>query len=122
MATFVQEIDFVAPTALSTDTVGTDPVSNQTSFTPTENNAITDIRHIVEPAATIIYQLAVRRIDSSRRVIGSTPDFVNTKPVPGPQFPYPLGKGFFQWIEWQLAGALTAQKYTIKYANPLVTG
>jgi hypothetical protein len=122
MATFVQEIDFAAPTALNTDTVGTDPLVNKSDFTIQAPNAIQDIRHIGgDPAATITYTLFVRRLDQSKRAIGSTPDFQTAKQGVAPQFPFPLNKGFFQWVEWQIAGALTAQKYTIKYIAPLQT-
>jgi hypothetical protein len=120
MASYIHEVDFVAPTALNTDTVGTDPVNSQTSWSPQAPNAIQEIRHIVEPASTIVYGLYVRRLDQSKRLIGTTPDFAQAKIVQN-QMPFPLGRGFFQWVEQQVAGALTAQKYNIKYVSPLVT-
>lgn len=121
MANFIQEIDFAAPSALLTDTVGTDPVNSQTSFTLAQPNAITEVRHILEPASTIIYGLYVRRLDQSKRLIGTTNDFLNTNQRGQSQMPFPIAKGFFQWVEQQIVGALTAQKYTIKYATPLAT-
>lgn len=120
MASYIHEVDFAAPSALITDTVGTDPTNAQISWAPQQPNQIQEIRHILEPAATIVYQLFIRRLDQSKRMIGSTPDFAQAKIVQS-QMPFPLGKGFFQWVEWQVAGALTLQKYNIKYVAPLVT-
>jgi hypothetical protein len=120
MATFIHEVDFGAPSALLTDTVGSDPTNSLNAWTIRNNNAIQEIRHIVEPASTIVYGLYVRRLDGSKRLIGSTPDFAQAK-IAQSQMPFPIGVGYFQWVEQQIAGALTAQKYTIKYVAPLAT-
>lgn len=121
MASYIQQMNFGAPTALSTDTVGSDPTNSQNSFTTKSANAIQEIRYTVDPAATIEYLLYIRRLDQSKRAVGGGSDFLRTSNRPQTQMPFPLGSGFFQWVEWQLAGALTAQNYIIKYVAPLET-
>lgn len=115
------QINFAAPGALNTDVVGTDADTGINQFTPLQRNFISDVQHTINPAATITYSLFVRRLNFRRGVIGRTPNFLTgfTGEL-RPGFPKLLDPGFFQFVEQQNAGALTAQNYIITTAQPLV--
>jgi len=118
----VVQINFGIPTAVNTDTVGTDAITGVNSFTPRTPNIIQDIRHTVDPAAGLNYTLLTRRLDQRRKTLGFTPNFLTTLQNPAQQFrPSGMGiaDGFVQFVEQQLAGALTAQNYLITLQQPL---
>jgi len=118
----VLQINFGVPAALATDTVGTDAITGVTEFTPKTNNVIKDIRHAVDPAAGLNYTLLTRRLDEKRKTVGFTPDFITTnvrKPSAIGDDGLVLNAGFLQFVEQQLAGALTAQNYLITLLQPL---
>lgn len=115
-----QQVNFAAPSALNTDTVGTDADTAVNQFSPLADNLIIDTVHTADPAAGLLYTLFVRRADLSRTRIGVTGNFLTTfNGRVRPNMPKGLRKGFFQWVEQQSAGALTAQNYIITYARPL---
>jgi len=116
------QINFAAPAALNTDTVFTDAINGVDSYTPKSANLIRDIRHAVEPAAGLNFTLLSRRLDEKRKTIGFTPDFIGTnvrKPSAIGDAGMALNSGFFQFVEQQLAGALTAQNYIVTLEQPL---
>jgi len=118
----VAQINFAAPPALNTDVVGTDAITAINQFQPKSPNIIRDIRHTVDPVAGLNYTLLSRRLDQRRKTIGFTPDFITTnvrKPSAIGEAGLLLNAGFFQWVEQQLAGALTAQNYLITMDLPL---
>lgn len=118
----VAQMNFAAPAALNTDTIGTDALTTVTQFTPKTKNIIRDIRHTVDPVAGLNYTLLSRRLDQRRKTVGFTPDFITTnvrKPSAIGDAGLVLNEGFFQWVEQQLAGALTAQNYLITFDLPL---
>jgi len=117
-----QQMDFAIPTALNVDTVGTDALTAVNSFTPKSQDLISDIRMLVNAAAGLNFTLLTRRLDQNRKTVGFTGDFITTnvrKPSAIGDAGLLLNAGFFQWVEQQLAGALTAQSYIITYAAPL---
>jgi len=117
-----QQINFVAPAALNQDTVGTDALTGVNSFTPVTNDLLKDIRMLVNAAAGLNFTLLTRRLSQNRKIVGFTGDFITTnvrKPSAIGENGLLLNKGFFQWVEQQLAGALTAQSYIITYDVPL---
>lgn len=117
---YQQQINFAAPSALATDTVGTDADTAINNFIPRNSNLILDVKHTIDPVAGLLYTLFVRRQQLSRTRIGTTGDFLTTfNGRTRPNMPKALMGGFFQWVEQQNAGALTAQNYIITYAQPL---
>lgn len=113
------QIDFVAAGALDTEVVGTDTDTGENSFTPRAGNRIIDIVHTVDPAAGLLYTLKTRR-QERRRVLGRTQAFLTT--FTGDKrigFPIALAAGFFQFVNLQTLGALTAQNYVVTLQNPL---
>ena len=118
----VLQINFAIPAALATDTVGTDAVTGVNQFTPRTQNVIKDVRHAVDPVAGLNFTLLSRRLDEKRKTIGFTPDFITTnvrKPSAIGDDGLVLNNGFLQFVEQQLAGALTAQNYLITLLQPL---
>lgn len=117
-----QQIDFAAPAALNVDTVGVDALTGVNSFTPRTADLIRDIRMLVDAVVGLNFTLLTRRLDQTRKTIGFTGDFITTnvrKPSAIGDAGLLLNAGFFQWVEQQLAGALTAQSYIITYDQPL---
>jgi len=118
----VLQINFAIPAALATDTVGTDAITGVTEFTPRSKNVIKDVRMAVDSAAGLNFTLLTRRLDEKRKTIGFTPDFITTnvrKPSAIGDDGLILNSGFLQFVEQQLAGALTAQAYLITLLQPL---
>jgi len=118
----VLQINFGIPAALATDTVGTDAITGVTEFTPKTKNVIKDVRMAVDSAAGLNFTLLTRRLDEKRKTIGFTPDFITTnvrKPSAIGDDGLILNEGFLQFVEQQLAGALTAQAYLITLLQPL---
>ena len=118
----VAQVNFAAPAALNQDTIGTDAITTVNQFQPKTANLIRDIRHAVDPAAGLNFTLLTRRLDQRRKTLGFTPDFITTnvrKPSAIGEAGLILNPGFFQWVEQQLAGALTAQDYLITLDQPL---
>lgn len=115
-----QQVNFAAPGALNADVVGTDADTAETSFSPRAANVLADLKHTADPAAGLLYTLFVRRQNLSRNRIGMTGDFlIGFNGRIRPNMPKRLNPGFFQWVEQQNAGALTAQNYLVTYAAPL---
>jgi len=118
----VLQINFAIPAALATDTVGTDAITGVTEFTPRTQNVIKDVRMAVDSVAGLNFTLLTRRLDEKRKTIGFTPDFITTnvrKPSAIGDDGLVLNAGFLQFVEQQLAGALTAQNYLITLLQPL---
>jgi len=118
----VLQINFAIPAALATDTVGTDAITGVNQFTPKTRNVIKDVRHTVDPVAGLNFTLLSRRLDEKRKTIGFTPDFITTnvrKPSAIGDEGLVLNAGFLQFVEQQLAGALTAQNYLVTLFQPL---
>lgn len=119
----VLQMNFAAPAALNQDTLGNTAVpANVNQFSPKSKNIIRDIRHTVDPVAGLNFVLLTRRLDEKRKTLGFTPDFITTnvrKPSVIGDAGLVLNEGFFQFIEQQLAGALTAQNYLITLDVPL---
>lgn len=114
-----QQVNFAAAAALNAEVVGTDADTGENSFTPRSGNRILDVVHTVDPIAGLLYTLKSRR-QERRRVIGRTQAFLTT--FTGDKrvgFPIALAPGFFQYVNLQTLGALTAQNYVITYQNPL---
>lgn len=117
---YQMQVNFVAPTALNTDTVFTDADTAATFYQPLLPNTIIDFKDLTDPAATINYVVFVRRQDNSRKRVGATGDFLTGfNGVIRPNMPRPLAPGWFQFLEQQTAGALTAQNYLVVFATPL---
>jgi len=113
------QIDFVAAAALDTEVVGTDADTGENSFTPKSANRILDVVMDVNAAAGLLYTLKTRR-QERRRVLGRTAAFSTA--FTGDKrigFPVALAAGFFQYVNLQTLGALTAQNYIVTYQNPL---
>jgi len=118
----VLQINFAIPAALATDTVGTDAITGVTEFTPKTSNVIKDVRMAVDAVAGLNFTLLTRRLDEKRKTVGFTPDFITTnvrKPSAIGDDGLILNAGFLQFVEQQLAGALTAQDYLITLLQPL---
>jgi len=118
----VLQINFAIPAALATDTVGTDAITGVTEFTPRSSNIIKDVRMAVDAVAGLNFTLLTRRLDEKRKTIGFTPDFITTnvrKPSAIGDDGLILNAGFLQFVEQQLAGALTAQDYLVTLLQPL---
>jgi len=118
----VLQINFAIPAALATDTVGTDAITGVTEFTPKTQNVIKDMRHTVDPVAGLNFTFLTRRLDEKRKTVGFTPDFITTnvrKPSAIGDDGLVLNAGFLQFVEQQLAGALTAQNYLVTLLTPL---
>lgn len=119
----VLQVNFAAPAALNQDTLGNTAVpANVNQFSPKTKNIIRDIRHTVDPAAGLNFTILTRRLDEKRKTLGFTPDFITTnvrKPSAIGDAGLILNEGFFQFVEQQLAGALTAQNYLITLDVPL---
>jgi len=118
----VLQINFAIPAALATDTVGTDAITGVTEFTPKTQNVIKDMRHTVDPVAGLNFTFLTRRLDEKRKTVGFTPDFITTnvrKPSAIGDDGLVLNAGFLQFVEQQLAGALTAQNYLVTLLQPL---
>lgn len=120
MTRYLQQINFAAPAALNQDVIGTDADSTVNQFQPLAPNLILDVKHTADPAAGLLYTLFVRRLQLARTRIGATGDFlVAFNGRVRPNMPKGLNAGFFQWVEQQNLGALTAQNYLVTYAQPL---
>lgn len=117
---YQQQVNFAAAGALNTDVVGTDADTAINNFIPRTPNMMLDIKHTLDPAAGLLYTLFVRRQQLSRTRIGTTGDFLVTfNGRIRPNMPKGLMAGFFQWVQQQNLGALTAQNYIVTYAQPL---
>lgn len=117
---YQQEVNFAAPTALNTDTVGTDADTGVNQFIPRTPNRLLDIKHTIDPAGGLLYTLYIRRQNLSRSRIGVTGDFLTTfNGAVRPNMPKGVNAGFFQWVEQQNAGALAAQNYLVIWEQPL---
>lgn len=117
---YQQQINFAAPTALNTDTVGTDADTGVNQFIPRGPNTLLDLKHTADPAGGLLYTLYIRRQNLSRTRIGTTGDFLTSfNGAIRPNMPKGVNPGFFQWVEQQNAGALTAQNYLAIWAQPL---
>jgi hypothetical protein len=117
---YQQQVNFAAPAALNADVVGTDADTGVNQFIPRAPNVLLDIKHDKDPAATISYTLYIRRQNLSRTRIGVTADFLTTfNGQVRPNMPRGVNPGFFQWVEQQTAGALTAQNYLVTWQQPL---
>lgn len=123
MVQSILQINFAAPTALATDTVGTDALNaTANSFTPVKPNVILDIFNETEPAAGLLYNLFTRRPNRVYNQLGNSKTFLNTLNLGGGYragLPKALGTGYFQFVEQQVSGALTAQNYVITLQQPL---
>lgn len=118
---YQQQVNFAAPGALATDVVGTDADVGVNQFFPKQSLMLLDVKHTADPAAGLLYTLFVRRLQLSRTRIGTTQDFlVAFNGRVRPNMPKGINPGFFQWVEQQGAGALTAQNYLMTYDKPLV--
>ena len=116
------QINFAAPALLNQDTVGADVDTGVTNFTPLQNNLITDVQHDINPVAGLLYTLFLRRLNFVRGALGRTANFSTLfDGIIRPGFPRTLRAGFFNFVETQQAGALTAQNYIITTVQPLVT-
>lgn len=116
------QINFAAAGALNTDVVGTDNDTGINFFTPLRQNLITDIQHDLDPAAGLTYTLFTRRTNFRRTRLGSSANFLTTfNGEVRSGFPKALGAGFFQFVNQQNAGALTAQNYIVTTIRPLIT-
>lgn len=118
---FEQQIDFIAGAALDTDIVGSDSDTGVTEFSPLRANRLLDVVHDVNPAAaTIFFTLFIRRLNLSRNRIGVTANFDTAfNGRIRPNMPKNVRAGFFQWVEQQNGGALSAQSYLVTFAQPL---
>jgi len=115
-------IDFVAPVALNTDTTFTDATNGVDSYTPKTLNIMRDLRYSVDPVAGLNYVLATKRLDEKRKTIGFTGDFLRANVRPAGAIGdagMALNPGFFQFVEQQILGALTAQSYVVTFEQPL---
>lgn len=114
------QINFAAPAALNTDVNFTDADTGATFYQLRAQNAITDVKHTLDPAAGLLYTLFVGRQDLSRKRVGATGDFLTTfNGAQRPNMPRGIAAGWFRFIEQQGAGALTAQNYLVTFAAPL---
>lgn len=117
---YQMQINFAAPTALNTDTVFTDADTGATFYQPLGDNIVLDVKHTADPAAGLLYTLFTRRQDLSKKRIGATGDFLTTfNGAVRPNMPRGLKAGWFQFVEQQNLGALTAQNYLVTFAMPL---
>ena len=121
-ARYQMRISFGVPTALNTDTVFSDDATGATFYQPLADNLIRDMKHRQgDPGAGIFYTVSVKRQDDSRKLIGDTGDFLTTfTGAQRPNMPLGLKAGWFQFVEQQTLGALTAQKYSVLFQNPMV--
>jgi hypothetical protein len=120
LARYQMQVNFVAPTALNADTVFTDNDTALTFYQPLQNNKLLDVKHTIDPVAGLLYTLFVRRQDLSRKRIGATGDFLTAfNGMVRPNMPRGLKAGWFQFVEQQGLGALTAQNYLVTFENPL---
>jgi len=113
------QFNFAAPGALNTDVVGTDDDTGTNQFSPRNVNAITDITNVLDPAAGLTFALFVRRLAGARARLGAASNFLTTLVGTKAGFPKGLAPGFFQLVEQQTLGALTAQQYSVTFAQPL---
>ena len=114
------QINFAAPGSLNTDVVGVDQDTGINQFSPRNVNALTDITNVVNPAAGLQFSLFVRRLAGSRTRLGTAEsNFLTTLVGTKAGFPKGLAPGFFQFVEQQTLGALTAQQYNVTFAQPL---
>lgn len=115
------QINFAAPANLNEDTVFTDDDNASiNSYTPKTPNIILDIVHDVDPVAGKLFTLYTRRPQKVYNQLGKSANFLTTFPgTVRPKFPIGLGSGFFQFVEQQTLGALTAQNYLVTLNQPL---
>jgi len=116
------QIDFGIPTALNTDTIGTNPLNTLGSFTPFSRNVIKDLRYLVDAGAGLNYVVQTRRGQDIKKTLGFGGEFFRANNLPPSALRGPgmlLNTGQFQWIEQQLLGALTAQSYIVTLQAPL---
>lgn len=117
---YQQQVNFAAAGALNTDVVGTDADTGQNTFIPRTANMLLDIKHAADPGAGLLYTLFIRRQNLSRSRIGVTGDFLTTfNGQVRPNMPKGVNPGFFQWVQQQNAGALTALNYLVIWQQPL---
>ena len=119
---YQMRINFAAPTALNTDTVFSDAATGAVNYQINQPNIIKDVKHSQsDPAAGVFYNLSIRRQDQSRTQIGETGDFLTTfNGAIRPNMPLGVNAGWFQFVEQQTLGALTAQSYLVLFQNRLV--
>lgn len=114
------QVNFAAPGALATDVLGAESTIGLTGYNLLSPNIITDIQNQLDPAAGLTYTLFTRRLNNIRKQLGITANFLTTfNGVKRPNMPIGLANGFFQFVEQQGAGALTAQNYLITTVQPL---
>jgi len=117
-----QQIDFGIPTALATDTIGTNPLNTLGAFTPFTRNIIKDLRYLVDPILGENFVVQTRRGQDIKKTIGFGGEFFRNNNLPPSALRGPgmlLNTGQFQWIEQQLVGILIAQSYVITFQAPL---
>ena len=123
MANNIATLVFAAPGALNVQVVGSDRETALTNFTFGAPNRIIDATHEIDPAATISYDLAIKR---GERVftVATTVDMLRaTKPSVGlrPNMPSPvIAQGQLQFVIIQRAGALTATNIRLVLERPLI--
>jgi hypothetical protein len=115
-------IEFAAPGALNTAVTGSQRSNSQTEFNFLSPVSIISAIHEVDPAATISYDLGVRR-GNTITVFSSTPDMLrsNNQGVGlRAGFPTaPILPGVFQFVVLQRAGALTATNIRLIANKPV---
>jgi hypothetical protein len=115
-------IEFAAPGALDAEVVGSERSTAIQTFNFLTPTRIVSAIHETDPAATISYDLGVRR-GTSTIVISSTPDMLrsNNQGVGlRAGFPtMPIAPGQFQFVIIQRVGALTATNVRLIADKPV---
>jgi len=123
MANNIATLVFAAPSGLNVQVTGSDRETGLTSFTFGAPNQIIDATHETDPAATISYDLAIKRGEKLFTVATTVDMLRSTKPSVGlrPNMPSPpIGAGQLQFVIIQRAGALTATNIRLVLARPLI--
>ena len=118
---FQQIMDFAVPSALSTDTTGTDDLTAISQFVLAQPNFLVDIVNSPDPASGLNYTLYTKRADNVKRLVGATQNFLQAfNGRVRPRFPAHVNAGTLLWIEQQTLGTLTKQSYVMTWATPLI--
>jgi len=112
-------INFGVP-VVGTPLTGTESELGESKFVLTQDNIITNMANVLDPAAGVTYDYFTRRLNNIVKFLGDTSDMLTSfNGAQRPNMPIGIGMGSFIFSETQTAGAPTAQNIKITTVRPL---
>ena len=92
----------------------------ESKFVLIQDNIITNMANVLDPAAGLSYNYFTRRLNNIVKFLGDTSDMLTTfNGAKRPNMYIGIGKGSFIFSETQTSGAPTAQDIKVTTVRPL---